>query len=226
VTVSDSCLVWWAAIADYRPGHDRLLSDVEVARAGRMHRAEDGVRQRLGAVLLRLAAGRVLGVAPERVTVDRTCPRCSAPHGGPLLPGTGLHASITHSGDVVGLALTGVAPVGLDVERISDVDVDGLSATVLHPDERAPDADEFFTYWTRKEAVVKATGDGLRVPLSEVRVTAAAQRPELLGYPGHDGGLPVHLVDLRPAAGYRAALALLTTMAVPVVESPGTDLLA
>jgi 4'-phosphopantetheinyl transferase len=226
VAADDTCLVWWAAVADYRPGHDRLLSDVEIARAGRMHRAEDRTRQRLGAVLLRLAAGSALGEPPERVHVDRTCPRCSAPHGRPLLPGTGLHASITHSGDVVGLALTGVAPVGLDVERISDVDVDGLAASVLHPDERAPDGDAFFTYWTRKEAVVKATGDGLRVPLTAVRVTAPAQRPELLAYPGRDGGLPAHLVDLRPAAGYRAALAVLTADAVPVVESPGTQLLA
>jgi 4'-phosphopantetheinyl transferase len=225
MTVDDSCLVWWATVADYRAGHDRLLSDVEVQRAGRLHRAEDRVRQRLGAVLLRLAAGSILGGPPERVRVERTCPRCSAPHGRPVLPGTGLHASITHSGDLVGLALTGVAPVGLDVERIAAVDLDGLAGIVLHPDERAPDGDSFFTYWTRKEAVVKATGDGLAVPLSGVRVTAPAQRPELLGYPGRDDGLPAHLVDLRPADGYRAALAVLTRDPVPVVESPAADLL-
>ena len=224
--VDDSCLVWWAAFADYRAGHDRLLSDVEVQRSVRLHRAEDRTRQRLGAVLLRLAAGSVLGETPERVRVERTCPRCSAPHGRPLLPGSGLHASITHSGDVVGLALTRIAPVGLDVERIAAVDLDELAGMVLQPDERAPDGDAFFTYWTRKEAVVKATGDGLAVPLSRVRVTAPGQRPELLAYPGHDGGLPAHLVDLRPADGYRAALAVLAPGPVPVVESPGTELLA
>jgi 4'-phosphopantetheinyl transferase len=223
--LADSCLVWWATVADYRAGHDHLLSDVEVARAGRLHRAEDRIRQRLGAVLLRLAAGAAIGEPPERVRVERTCPRCSAPHGRPVLPGTGLHASITHSGDLVGLALTGIAPVGLDVERISDVDLDGLAGIVLHPDERAPDGDAFFTYWTRKEAVVKATGDGLGVPLSEVRVSQPARHPELLAYPGRDGGLPAHLVDLRPADGYRAALAVLTRDPVRVVESPGTELL-
>jgi len=226
VIVDSTCLVWWAAIADYQAGHDRLLSDVETQRAERMHRADDRTRQRLGAVLLRLAAGSVLGEPPERVRVERTCPRCSAPHGRPVLPGTGLHASITHSGDVVGLALTAVAPVGLDVERIADVDLDGLARMVLHPDESAPDGDAFFTYWTRKEAVVKATGDGLAVPLTGVRVTPPAQRPELLAYPGRDGGPPAYLLDLRPADGYRAALAVLARNPVPVVESPGTDLLA
>jgi 4'-phosphopantetheinyl transferase len=224
MTADDSCLVWWAAVTDYRPGHDRLLSDVEVARSGRMHRAEDRIRQRLGAVLLRLAAGAALGQSPQRVHVDRRCPRCSAPHGRPLLPGTGLHASITHSGELVGLALTGVAPVGLDVERITDVDLDGLAGVVLHPDERAPDRDAFFTYWTRKEAVVKATGDGLAVPLTEVRVTTPGQRPALLTYPGRDG-LPAHLIDLRPADGYRAALAVLTSTPVPVAEHPAAGLL-
>jgi 4'-phosphopantetheinyl transferase len=226
VIADDSCLVWWADVADYQIRHESVLSHEEVERAGRMRRAEDQVRRRLGAALLRLAAGSVLGQPPERVLVDRTCPRCSAPHGRPVLPGTGLHASITHSAGLVGIALTGVAPVGLDVERISDVDLAGLAGIVLHPDERAPDGDAFFTYWTRKEAVVKATGDGLGVPLTEVRVTPPAQRPRLLGYPGRADGLPAHLVDLRPADGYRAALAVLTAGPVPVVEHPAADLLA
>jgi phosphopantetheinyl transferase len=43
------------------------------------------------------------------------------------LPGTHLHASVTHSGDLVGVALARTAPVGLDVERIAPVDVHRLS---------------------------------------------------------------------------------------------------
>jgi 4'-phosphopantetheinyl transferase len=188
-----------------------------------MRRAEDRTRQVLGAVLLRLAAGAATGTPPASVVVDRTCPRCAEPHGKPHLPDTGLHASITHSGDLVGLALTPVAPVGLDVERISDVNVEGLSRTVLHPDERG-EPDEFFTYWTRKEAVVKATGDGLGVPLADVRVSGPTQRPEILSYPGRDG-LPARLVDLRPAPGYRAALAVLTAEPIRIIERPAAELL-
>jgi 4'-phosphopantetheinyl transferase len=222
----DSCRVWWASVDALPAGPGSVLSvlsAVEVERSGRLRRPEDRARQQLGAVLLRLAVGAATGTPPDRVTVDRTCPQCGEQHGRPFLPGTDLHASITHSGDLVGLALTAVAPVGLDVERISDVDLDGLSRMVLHPDERAG-PDDFFVYWTRKEAVVKATGDGLRVPLAQVRVSAPGSPPELVAYPERPD-LRAYLVDLDPAPGYRAALALLAPAPVPVVERPATDLL-
>ncbi len=218
--------VWWVRLGDYSAGLDRLLSTVEVERAARLRRQEDRVRQVLGATLLRLAVGAATGTPPTAVAVDRTCPRCAEPHGRPALPGAGLHASITHSGDLVGLALTDVAPVGLDVERIAPVDVAGLGRTVLHETERLdpPDLAGFFTYWTRKEAVVKATGDGLGAALSEVRVTGPVEPPALLAYPGR-AQLPAHLTDLYPGDGYRAALAVLATDPVRVDERSGRLLL-
>lgn len=224
--MDESCVVWWAGPADYSPALDRLLSTVEVGRAARLRRPEDRVRQVLGATMLRLATAQVTGAAPEAVTVDRSCPTCAEPHGRPGLPGTGLHASITHSGDLVGLALTRVAPVGLDVERISDVDIEGLGRTVLHGSERSAPLDHhaFFTYWTRKEAVVKATGDGLRAALAEVRVSGPAEPPAVLAYPGR-AELPAVLVDLHPGEGYRAALAVLTDAPVRVDERSGGLLL-
>jgi 4'-phosphopantetheinyl transferase len=223
VIPDDSCLVWWAQVDALPAGHESVLSAVEVERSRRMRRPEDRNRQLLGAVLLRLAAAAATGTSPDRVPVERTCAECGAQHGRPLLPGTGLHASITHSGDLVGLALTAVAPVGLDVERISDIDVDDLARHVLHPDERA-DTAAFFTYWTRKEAVVKATGDGLRVPLAQVRVSTPGSPPELVAYPQRPD-LRAYLVDLDPAPGYRAALALLAPAPVPVIERPAAELL-
>ncbi len=224
--MDESCVVWWAGPTDYAPGLDRLLSTVEVARAARLRRPEDRIRQILGATMLRLAAAAETGTPPNKVTVDRTCPTCSEPHGRPGLPGTGLHASITHSGDLVGLALTRTGPVGLDVERVSDVDIAGLSRTVLHEEERAVplDHDGFFAYWTRKEAVVKATGDGLRAALAEVRVSGPAEPPVVMAYPGR-AHLPAVLVDLHPGEGYRAALAVLTTDPVRVDERSGALLL-
>jgi 4'-phosphopantetheinyl transferase len=226
IRVDETCVVWWAGPTDYSPALDRLLSTVEVGRAARLRRHEDRVRQVLGATMLRLAAAQATGTPPEAVTVDRTCPTCSEPHGRPGLPGTGLHASITHSGDLVGLALTRVAPVGLDVERLSDVDIEGLGRTVLHESERVVPLDRggFFTYWTRKEAVIKATGDGLRAPLVEVRVTGPGEPPAVLAYPNR-AELPAVLVDLHPGEGYRAALAVLTADPVRVDERSGALLL-
>ncbi|GAA1037768.1 4'-phosphopantetheinyl transferase superfamily protein [Virgisporangium ochraceum] len=216
--------VWWARLADYSPGFDRLLSTVEVTRAARQRRPEDRVRQVLGAIMLRLAVGAETGRPPDEVVVDRTCPGCAQPHGRPMLPGTGLHASITHSADVVGLALTRVAPVGLDVERISEIDVASLSRSVLHGSERAPDLPSFFTYWTRKESVTKATGDGLRALLTGVRVSGPDEPPAVVAYPDR-GRLPAVMVDLHPGEGYAGALTVLTTEPVRVEERLGVLLL-
>jgi 4'-phosphopantetheinyl transferase len=85
-------------------------------------------------------------------------------------------------------------------------------------------ARDFFTYWTRKEALVKATGDGVTVPLSEVVVTPPGTPPKLLDYPGR-GGLAAHLRDLRPGLRYVGALAVLSPRPVAVHERSGEQLL-
>ncbi|MDG4793470.1 4'-phosphopantetheinyl transferase superfamily protein [Micromonospora sp. WMMD1082] len=220
------CVVWWARIDDYRPELDSLLSPVESARAARLRQPEDRVRQVLGAALLRLAAASQTEASAGAVVVDRTCSRCAEAHGRPTLPGTGLHASITHSGGLVGLALTRAAPVGLDVERVSGIDIEGLSPSVLHASERAesPNPSGFLTYWTRKEAVVKTTGDGLNTALADVQVTGPMDPAALLSYPGR-ARLPAYLADLHPAEGYRAAVAILTAAPVGVLERPASRLL-
>jgi 4'-phosphopantetheinyl transferase len=210
------CVVWWARLADHRPGLDDILSTSEVGRSDRLVRAADRTRQRLGAALLRCAVAELTGSAPADVVVDRTCHRCGRPHGRPVLPGTHLHASVTHSGDLVGVALTRTAPIGLDVERIAPIDVHGLSRIVLDAGDKAPDLVGFYTYWTRKEAVAKATGDGLAAPLAKVRVSGSDEPPALHTYLGRP--LQAHLVDLRPDNSYRAAIAVLADRPVPVEE--------
>ncbi len=178
----------------------------------------------LAAALLRLAVAAETGTAPGRVDVERRCPGCGEPHWRPTLPGTGLHASVSHSGDLVAVALTRVAPVGVDVEQVVEVDTGGLARTVLHPDEPVAGPDDFFVYWTRKEAVVKATGDGIAAGLRKVRVSPPHQPPALLAYPGRPE-LAAHLVDLSPGGGYRAAVAVLADHPVAVGERSAEELL-
>jgi 4'-phosphopantetheinyl transferase len=81
-------------------------------------------------------------------------------------------------------------------------------------------------YWTRKEAVVKATGEGLRVPLTDLHVSAPDQSPRLLawyGRPELTGRLQLHA--LNPGPGYAACLALIDQPHAAVYEIPATDLL-
>jgi len=201
--------VWLADVAMLRPAHLLLLSSVEKARQSAYKRAEDSARFTVAAALLRLAAAAEMGATPASILVDRTCASCGAPHGKPRITGTDLHVSVSHSGRKVTVALTRAAPVGIDVEAISPVDVDELRRFCLTADEPVNRLAEFYCYWCRKESVVKATGDGLRVPLTEVLVSPAEEPARLVSYRG--GPLAATMADLPVGPCYAGAATVLAS---------------
>ncbi|WP_148233061.1 MULTISPECIES: 4'-phosphopantetheinyl transferase family protein [Thermomonospora] len=228
------CQVWWARLTDVRPWHTELLNEVERGRRERYLRPDDRDRFTLGAAVTRLAAGELLGVPPERVPLDRTCSGCGAPHGRPVIEG-GPHLSVSHSGERVVVALSGGGPVGVDVEELSDRLTDEIAAQVLDPEEAAdlrglgPQARRrgLLEYWTRKEAVVKATGDGLRVPLADLRVSAPDEHPRLRDWQGRAGmASRITMHALEPGPGYAACLALIDQPDARVHERDAASLLA
>jgi 4'-phosphopantetheinyl transferase len=223
VLADGECAIWWATPRSYRPALDGLLEEAERRRADVFRRPEDRVRSILGAVVLRLAAAGETGIGPGEVTVRRDCPHCGAPHGRPTLPGTGLHVSISHSGERVAVAMTRLAPVGVDVEEALPVDTAGLARSVLGT-APAEDVAGLYVVWCRKEAVVKATGDGLRVSLPDVRVSRSTEPARLVSYPGRPD-LEATLTDLRPGAGYAGALAVLHRHAPILREHDASTLL-
>lgn len=216
-----------------RATHLALLDDQERARAQRYQLAAARDRFLLGAVLLRVAAARLLDAGPAVIAVDRTCGRCGAQHGRPLLPGSALHASVSHSGEVVAVALTSAGPVGVDVEAIRAIDFASIAESVCTPAERADvraEAD-FFTLWTRKEAVLKATGEGLSRPMTDLHVTPPGSAPVLLGLGGPLGlgsGPPpaCQLADVSVGDGYRGCVAVLTAAPVTFSTLDASELLA
>ncbi len=221
-----TCEVWWASSSWMRPWHADLLSDDERARRGGLWDAGHRAQYTVAAALLRLVAAPLTARPPARVVVDRSCPTCDRPHGRPRLPGTGLHVSISHSGATVAVAVSAAGAVGVDVQQVQADSVDELSPLVLADSEarHVAVARDFFTYWTRKEALVKATGDGVTVPLREVVVTPPGTPPRLLGYP-RQGELAAQLRDLSPDLGYVGALAVLGPGPVVVRERSAEELL-
>ncbi len=221
------CEVQVGLIQDLRAAHLALLDDQERARAERYRLAAARDRSVLGAVLLRLAAGRSLGVRPAGLDVDRTCGRCGSQHGRPQLPGTGLQASVSHSGDVVAVALTCGGPVGVDVEAVRTIDFAGVADSVCTPAERndVRTESDFFTFWTRKEAVLKATGEGLSRPMRDLRVSPPAAAPMLLGLAG-DAPPACRMTDISVGEGYRGCVAVLTADPVAVRTLDASELLA
>lgn len=103
-------------------------------------------------------------------------------HGKPHLAGTpsqaGVHFNLSHSAGVAAVAV-GRSPVGIDIESVHDLsDPDAIAARFFAPSElralrRAPDAQQqrtFFSFWTCKEAYLKALGGGIARGLASFEV--------------------------------------------------------
>jgi 4'-phosphopantetheinyl transferase len=95
--------------------------------------------------------------------------------GKPFIPG-GPQFNISHSGDMVVLAVTQSGPVGIDIEKIRAVNIEDFSQYVpevakLHEKYDADQVNNlFFDCWTQKEAVLKGYGKGLLAPLEQVAI--------------------------------------------------------
>jgi 4'-phosphopantetheinyl transferase len=140
-------------------------------------------------------------------------------HGKPsLAPGHGtLHFNLSHSGGLAALAVSRDTEMGIDVERIRPFTED-VAERFFAPGEVAalralPEGeqlDAFYRIWTRKEAFLKATGDGLLRPLDSFEVTVArADAPRFVRIDGvADPAASWALADFDVADGFAGALAM------------------
>jgi 4'-phosphopantetheinyl transferase len=160
--------VWWGRVGLARQEFVRDLDEVERGRLGAYVREIDQARFLVGVTMVRRVLGARFSLPAANVLLDRTCAECGKPHG--KVRAAGVELSVSHSGELVGVAVADV-PVGIDVEKVDPaVDVDGVAGVAFAADEaraleqlRGDEKVRVFTeYWTRKEAVLKATGEGLR----------------------------------------------------------------
>lgn len=191
------------------------LSPIARARAARFYREEDRARFVTVRTVLRRLLAAYLGIAPDAVTFVYGL------QGKPALASAweseSLHFNVSYSRDVAVLVFARERQVGIDVECIREIpEVMELAARFFAPEESAalsalPDGARtqgFFNCWTRKEAFIKALGDGLHYPLDRFVVTLHPDRPAaLLSVKGDAGGaLRWHLRALDLGPGYAAAL--------------------
>lgn len=210
------CEVWWAPPSLVVPAG--VHSPHELRRAARYRHQVDAQRFLVGAALVRRLCGELLGLNAAAVLVERHCSSCATQHGPPRVPNSGVHVSVTHAGDVVGVAIS-VAPVGVDVEPAAAAErVWEVRRQVCAADQPCVDPAEALAHWVAKEAALKATGDGLRVPMTDLRLDSATHPPQLALWAGRDQlARRLHLAPV-PCPGHVATVAMLVdpTAAEPV----------
>ena len=194
-----------------------VLDDSERARAAAFLSPRDQQRFTVAHGVLRILVGRELKTRSAALTW--TPGRYGKPELAP--PWSGLHTSLSYSGDMIAAAISTDRPVGVDIQHLMPgLDTVGLSARFFPPDEAeyvAADrdarvrADRFAHLWVRKEAVVKAVGGRLWPNL-----TIAVRDREVVRCAEPAGRHRVADVAVPP--GFRAAVAL--TGAAPFVLDP------
>jgi 4'-phosphopantetheinyl transferase len=189
---------WWAHTDDLTDAHHALLDPRERERWARHRRQEDRDRFTLGSAVVRTLVAELDGTVPSLVDLDRACQTCGAQHGPVTTPGRGWRCSVSHSGSfavAAAVASTTAGHLGVDLETTCPPDWRILLPDVLAPDEVAPRHEQgFLTLWVRKEAVLKATGEGLSRPMSSVCLadgSGSGDAPRVVG-----GAPPLQLVDL------------------------------
>ena len=164
--------VWLCPAAVARDGEREVLSDEERATADRRIFADDRSRYIASHASLR----RVLSAYTSRPS--STLRFATRDGGKPYLPDHAMHFNMSHSGGVVAIAVAG-EEVGVDVESVErPVDARAIADRFFTPDEfrwlraQAPSDGQraFFRLWTLKEAVMKADGRGMAIPLHTVEV--------------------------------------------------------
>ncbi len=191
-----------------------LLSVAERDRARRFARRDDAARYIVGHARLRQWLGRRLRIAPRALRFTQNA------YGKPMLDGlpSPPHFNLSHSGDWVLLAIDEHGPIGVDVETIRPnmSQIDDFRS-VLAPEEQhwldrlppGPRAQAFARTWVRKEAYIKAIGEGMSRDLKSIAIVDGADGHASLLYDENPApaGCAWHLADVKIDAAHTACLA-------------------
>jgi 4'-phosphopantetheinyl transferase len=195
-----------ALMADY-------LSHDERQRAARFRFERHRKRYVAGRGFLRMLLAACLDTSPESLVFSCTNA------GKPYLKDSPLQFNLSHSDDLALVAISPGARVGVDVEQLRSLpDAGDLVRRFFSPREaqafhQLPPAEQqvaFLNLWTRKEALLKATGEGIAHSLASVEVAFRPGEPAgLLALPESFGSISEwSVLDLPVPAGFIGAVAV------------------
>lgn len=191
---------------------DTVLDADEHSRAARFHFAKDRNRFVAGRVWCREILGLYLGQAAGTLTFERQS------GGKPIVTGEPISYNFSRSGDWGLIAISQPSIIGADIEKMRATDdLPYVARGHFSSAEQASLArlkgdhwfDGFFACWTRKEAVVKAIGEGILMPLDCFDVSLDPASPATIIDARADAAVAQgwSLIGFRPDDGYWGAIA-------------------
>lgn len=203
--------VWRVGLEQHAETVERLkslLADDELATAARYHFPAHRRRSIVRRAALRSILAGYLGTGSAELRF------VYGPQGKPALAETtaAVHFNVSHSGELALIAVS-QQPLGVDLEKwreVADADLVARRFFTLQEvaaQRAAPDGNQLFLrHWTRKEAVIKAVGRGLSMPLNTFDISTI-DKGQIVRIDEPGGEQRWHVQDLNPAEGYLAALA-------------------
>ena len=189
-----------------------LLDSEERQRAGRF-RFENSRKAFIASHgWLRTLLGRYLDADPRSLEFT------FGKRGKPAVRGAALRFNLSHSGAMAACAMALDEEIGIDIELIRSMsDLESIARRFFHTEEcrqllaqREEDRETaFFRCWTRKEAYIKALGDGLYAPLDRFQVTLSSGDPAaFVQIDGCPAAAEWSLFGLDFGPGYAGAVAV------------------
>jgi len=210
----DRVHLWCVALrapVELERAFEQTLSSQEAERSRRFATLTLRRRFALSHGVLRLLLSRYLNIAPAKIVFGY------GPAGKPFIEndGAGIQFNMSHSDDLAVYAFARNCRLGVDVERIRSMpDLMGVAKLSFSEQEYGellslPDAEQtaaFFRCWTRKEAYVKAVGQGLSLALESFQVNFRPEQPVALRVlPPGDRCQTWQIRDIAPP-GYAGAV--------------------
>jgi len=189
------------------------LSEDEHVIANQFHYKRDRDRYVLSHGILREILSQYLFIAPEAICFSRS------ETGKPVLETNPrqIQFNMSHSGEMALFAFSQGRAVGVDIEHVHSIkDLEATAKSFLSPSEMKAflnlpskmKLESFLRTWTRKEALSKAIGRGLRMPLEDLDVGLYPNDTHLDKRSEKDEAqTDWHVLDLTPADEYVGALA-------------------
>jgi 4'-phosphopantetheinyl transferase len=210
--------VWRATLDDIREHIDHIknhLSETERQTASQFRFDRHRNRYESSHAILRKILHSYLGFPPAEFRFKRN------DYGKPTLSPNPLNINfnLSHSGNMALFGFTRKSSIGIDIEQVRPLDdYPIMTRSFMSPGEREEllhlpehkQLDFFYRVWTKKEALSKAMGKGISLPMDqwEVDLDAGSSSVFKVNQRGNLSTSNWYVINLKPAEGYAGAIAI------------------